>query len=143
MKIHMGIVGVLLVTVMESAFGANCVGSPDENRLNATEISTALSNKTINAVAPSGEDWKEAHCAGGALYKAGDGTAVDPRALRGTWSVTGSGNDRTVTYNYTGGPTYTWSMYQNKTTNVVYFCNGSTEIARIVSSTNGAGSPCN
>ena len=64
MKIHMGIVGVLLVTVMESAFGANCVGSPDENRLNATEISAALSNKTINAVAPSGEDWRVTFCMG-------------------------------------------------------------------------------
>lgn len=63
------------------------------------------------------EDWREDHClttegVPGNLYKAGDGSAVDPRALRGTWTPN---SDGTVTYNY-GSPatTYTWRLYSQR-----------------------------
>jgi len=107
---------------------------------NQGQINGALGGKRINAVSPAGEDWKEDHCAAGALYKVGDGTAVDPRVRRGTWSITGGGNNRSVQYAYTGGQTYTWTLYQNGAT--LYFCNGTTEIARTVS-IGTAGTPCN
>lgn len=65
----------------------------------------------------STEDWKEDHCftatdTPGDLYKIGDGSAVDPRALRGTWTPN---SDGTVTYNY-GSPstTYRWKLYSQR-----------------------------
>ncbi|MDY0013845.1 MAG: hypothetical protein RBS40_13250 [Rhodocyclaceae bacterium] len=140
MKSALMVAGVVLaVGGMGEAF-ALCGSVQSDNRLNQTQIGTALSGKRINAVAPGGEDWKEDHCAGGDLYKVGGGTAVDPRVKRGTWSIVGTGVNATVRYAYTDGSTYTWSMYQ--TSGTTYFCNGSAEVAHIVT-TGTAGTPCN
>lgn len=139
MKSYSVVVGaVLAVAGMGNAL-AIC-GTAGDNRLNQTQISSALSGKRINAVAPGGEDWKEDHCAAGALYKVGAGTAVDPRVKRGTWTIVGTGANATVQYAYTNGATYTWAMWQ--TGGTVYLCNGGGEVAHIVSS-GAAGSPCN
>lgn len=125
---------------------AGCTTADGSSRIgNLGGIKAALEGKRINAVSPAGEDWKEDHCAlsggagPGALYKVGAGTKVDPRVKTGTWRVSGSGNDRTVQYAYTGGSTYTWTLWQKG--NVIYFCNGSTEIAHTLS-IGTAGTPC-
>lgn len=80
----------------------------DPNR----RITDTLSNMRIVATSPGGEEWKEDHCASGALYKVGAGTPVDPRAFRGTWSVAAT---RAVRYDYTvgGSASYRWSLWKN------------------------------
>jgi hypothetical protein len=71
-----------------------------------------LNDLQINATAPGGEEWNEDHCQGGNLYKVGDGSPVDPRALRGTWGIGGTGQNRIVTYDYGGSlPVYEWSLW--------------------------------
>ena len=98
------------------------------------------------AVAPGvgGEEWNEDHCAGGALYKVGDGSVVDPRAFRGTWAV-GSGNPALVTYIYTvgGSSTYEWTLWRNDVGGLCWEGAGSTIIATAPAPVPGsAGTPC-
>lgn len=136
MKNLLVVVSVMLTMGLAGEAYAIC-GSPGDQRLNQTQAATALNGKRVNAVSPSGEDWKEDHCTSGALYKVGAGTAVDPRKQVGTWAIVGTGSNTTVQYSYTGLSPYTWSLWQTGST--VYFCNGASEIAHIVS--NPAG-PC-
>lgn len=88
---------------------------------------TVINGYSIYAqnVPPGGvitEDWKEDHCTTGSgnpgnLYKVGDGTTVDPRALRGTWTPNPGGDMGTVEYNYDGNPPgnpYKWTLYARK-----------------------------
>ena len=90
---------------------AGCAGEA----LNKDDIDDALSGKRIIATAPGGEEWKEDHCSNDALYKVGAGTAVDPREQVGAWSVT----DNKVRYNYDGGQTYEFKLYENTLTNLL------------------------
>lgn len=142
MKKVLAIMGFVLASGAAGNAMAGCGTVAGDSRIgNQGGINGALSGKRINAVSPAGEDWKEDHCAGGALWKVGDGSAVDPRARRGTWSIAGTGNDRAVQYVYTGAPAQpAWTLYQNGST--LYFCNGATEIAHTVS-IGSAGTPCN
>ena len=74
-----------------------------------------------------GENWKESHCGSGnsgELWKKGAGTAVDPAAEIGTWSI--SGND--VTYDYGSGGRYTWTLH-NDGGSTYFFCNGTSQVA--------------
>lgn len=60
---------------------------------------SVLNDKRI--ITDDGES-KEDHCSNGNLFKVGNPAkpVIDPRAYRGTWSVSGPGQ---VTYNYTVG----------------------------------------
>lgn len=145
MNRSLALVGLLLAFGVASEVMAGCGTVAGDNRLsNLGGIQGALSGKRINAVSPGpgGEDWKEDHCPGGDLYKVGDGSAVDPRVKRGTWSIFGTGNDRSVRYVYTGDANspYTWTLWQNA--GVLYFCSGGSEIAHTVS-IGSVGTPCN
>jgi hypothetical protein len=95
-----------------------------------------MSGKRVYA-AGSGDDWKEDHCAAGALYKVGDPqNPVDPRVNEGTWSATEEYIEEDgvfrggITYNYTGSTT-TYPFYLNvdntTTPTTVYFCNPVTD----------------
>ena len=155
MKSAVILTAVLLVGGFAGDAMAICNATTD-TRLNLAGIRNALSGKRILATAPAGETWYEDHCAVSAagapaanLYKVGDGTAIDPRALRGTWEIGGSGNDRTVIYTYyknppssTPGPNlvYTWSLWQ-RSDGTIDFCDGTTQIAVITTSA-AAGAPC-
>ncbi|QSA96055.1 hypothetical protein [Methylococcus sp. EFPC2] len=147
MKKKLAVMGLVLLAGISGEAMAICGTAGDVRIGTAPAIRTALSGKSIHAVAPapSNEDWKEDHCSVGAgtgpanLYKVGAGTPVDPRVKRGTWEITGIGNSRSVKYIYTGDGTYTWELWQTGAN--VYFCNGTTQIAHIVSST-PAGAPC-
>lgn len=89
----------------------NYLPEADASALSGNGI-LAKSPTTIDPTTGQLEVWKEDHCANGNLFKLGDGTAVDPRAYRGTWTDNGNG---TVTYDY-GSPatTYTWKLYAYK-----------------------------
>lgn len=80
-----------------------------------TRVSAGTVSGTTVAASSGSETWNEEHCPGGNLYKVGTlGSAVDPRALRGTWSVvTDNSQEGLVEYDY-GSPsvTYQWSLWQ-------------------------------
>lgn len=105
------------------AFGA--AGVSADCSTGTAVAASVLAGKSIDA-SGGGENWKESHCGSGTsgeLWKVGAGTAVDPAAEIGTWSV--SGND--VTYDYGTGGNYTWTLHQSGTT--YFFCNGTSEVA--------------
>ena len=146
--------GILVAAFAGNAIAA-CGAVNGDNRLNQTQIATALDGKRIGALSPGGETWNEDHCAGGGtaavnLYKVGSGTAVDPRALRGTWQIIGTGTNAQVRYTYFQSPptnnpatnlVYTWQMWVRSGTSTIDFCDGTTRIAEITSSA-AAGTPC-
>jgi len=107
---------ILLAGVAVGASAASCSGTG--TRLNGAEIGTALGGKRIDATAVvvgtdgKFENWKEDHCSGGELWKVGAGTTIDPRVKTGSWAVVGSGTDSRVQYNYDGGSTYEWGLWQ-------------------------------
>jgi hypothetical protein len=79
-------------------------------------IQSALNGKRILATG-GGEEWREDHCASGALYKveASANDPVDPYAYRGQWSVSGQGSNSKVNYNYSvgGSSNFSWALWQN------------------------------
>ena len=105
---HLSITGMLLLMgIAGNAIAGGCSDAGYKSPLNGN----SLSDKRVEAVAPGGEEWNEDHCSSGELYKLGDGTPVDPYALRGNWTS----SLKTVTYNYTGdsGSPYLWTLWQN------------------------------
>jgi hypothetical protein len=73
-------------------------------------LTTLISGNTVCAT-QGADKWQEQHRTGGALwdYKKGPSDPVDPTKQVGSWSI----NADTVTYAYTGGPSYTYSVYND------------------------------
>jgi len=73
------------------------------------DAQTLLAGKTVCA-ARAPDTWQEFHQSGGTLidYKKGPSDPVDPTAPVGSWSASATAG--TVTYNYTGDGTYTYSV---------------------------------
>lgn len=114
---------VLLAGISGQAMAA-CTGTP----VTGTALSTLISNSTVCAVL--GRDtWQEQHRISGALwdYKKGPGDPVDPSEQVGTWSVNTTTN--TVTYNYTGGPSYSYTVYDEGAALSYCFSGGATVIS--------------
>lgn len=122
---------VMLFGILSNQAIAGCVAEgfndPDNFREgSAAMVRNLLNGKSVNATAPGGENWKEDHCSTtgtnpGNLYKVGDGTTVDPRALRGTWQPVDTNGAAAggwrVKYTYAGGQTYTWRVFRNRNNN--------------------------
>lgn len=85
-----------------------------------------IAGNTVCAVR-GGEKWQEQHRAGGALwdYKKGANDPVDPSEQVGTWSTNFTAGS--VTYAYTGGPSYTYTVH-GPTGGPYSFCTGGTEV---------------
>lgn len=136
------IVNLLLLAGFAGQAQAACPASGTATAMSQAQIDSFFPGKRIHATG-SGDDWKEDHCtgSGGNLYKVGDGSAVDPRKVVGTWT-TGGGADGTIAYAYTGASTYTWHILADNPASPtqVFFCDGSTEIAHSVSI--GSAGPC-
>jgi hypothetical protein len=135
MKQHAVLVGAFLLCAHSASAIAQCSNAGGYQKLNGSQITTALSGMRLVAVGPS-DDWKEDHCPTGTLYKVGDGTPVDPRALRGSWQVVGD----QIRYSYTGdsGSPYTWDVWRKTSApnqGQLSFCNGASEIAHSTSVT--------
>ncbi|MGB5832171.1 MAG: hypothetical protein WBG92_09315 [Thiohalocapsa sp.] len=120
------IVSLVLFIAVSGDAVAGCVaeGYPYVRQSRENNVRNLLRNKSVDATAPDGENWKEDHCntavgSAGNLYKVGDGTAVDPRVLEGTWQAVdingAAANGWRVRYIYAGGLTYTWKVYRNTT----------------------------
>lgn len=109
------IVGLTFLGLVGQASAQSCpCGSG--SRMNHSQISTALANKTVCA-SVSGEVQQEFHtgtglASPGALvaYKRGPGHAMDPSETVGTWEIVGTGATTTVRYSYTGGNTYSYAV---------------------------------
>lgn len=97
------IVGPVLANCSDDGYETQLTG------LTTPTISSVLSGNSVDANAPDGENWKEIHCSAGALQKVGQGVGdpVDPQRVVGTWSTSGN----TVTYTYTGLPSYNWTFW--------------------------------
>lgn len=77
----------------------------------AATLSNLLTGRTVCA-SLGGDRWQERHVAGGALidYKRGPGHAVDPTTQVGTWATSGAVGNTIVTYSYTGGSSYAFTV---------------------------------
>lgn len=96
------------------------------SRVTGNALQTLINGNTVCATRGT-ERWQEQHRAGSQLwdYKRGPSDKVDPTKQVGTWVIAANN----VTYSYTGGPSFTYSVHDNG--NGTYsFCNapGGTEI---------------
>lgn len=80
-----------------------------QTRVTGNALNTLIAGNTVCA-SRGADRWQEQHRGGGALwdYKRGPNDTVDPSKQVGTWSI-GANN---VTYSYTGGPSYTYSVHE-------------------------------
>ncbi len=85
--------------------GADCLPN---TRVTGAALTNLVSGNTVCATSGT-KTWQEQHRAGGQLwdYKKGPNDPVDPSKQVGTWSIAGNN----VTYSYTGGPSYTYSIH--------------------------------
>ena len=79
-------------------------------RVQGTALSTLITGKTVCA-ALGADKWQEQHRAGNQLwdYKKGPSDPVDPSKQVGTWSIVANN----VTYSYTGGASFTYSVHDD------------------------------
>ena len=101
-------VGILLVTGFSGGVFAapNCASN---SRVNGNTLTTLVSGHTVCATRGT-DKWQEQHRSGAQLwdYKKGASDPVDPSKQVGTWSI----GSNSVTYSYTGGPSYTYSIHE-------------------------------
>jgi hypothetical protein len=92
----------LLMTSSVNVFAA-CSGTL------VSDANATLSGKTLCVGSSGAWENQEYHQAGGALidYKMGAGHSVDPTTQIGTWSASGA----SVTYSYTDGGSFIYSVY--------------------------------
>lgn len=138
---HLRLIGMfLLMGIASNAVAVTC-SDQGYTALNNAQANAALSGKRVLAVAPD-EQWNEDHCADGALFKVGDGSPVDPRAFRGTWTVQPGPPPVSVTYDYTvgGSSNYTWELWGN---NGSLCWEGGGAIIATAPAPGSAGTPCN
>ena len=78
----------------------------------AATLRTTLSGNTVCVGSAPNFEAQEQHVSGGTLkdYKRGASDPVDPTQTIGTWATSGSGSNTIITYNYTGGPSYSYNV---------------------------------
>jgi hypothetical protein len=132
--------GLLLASLPLSAMAGDCTGGSG-TQLDATNT---LLGKTVCASATNGDSWQEWHkattLASGQLieYALGPTDPIDPTHTVGTWTRSGS----SITYNYTGGGSYTFELWEAGGTR--YFCpsgSGTTLVATVSTILSGQ-QPC-
>lgn len=110
-------VGVILLAGISAEAIAACNAN---TRVTGNALTTLVTGNTVCAAA-GGDRWQEQHRSGGALwdYKKGPSDPVDPSKQVGTWSIASN----FITYSYTGGPSYTYSIH-GPTGGPYSFCTG-------------------
>ena len=110
--------------------------------LTATQLTTLLTGKTVCGSAGT-DTWQEEHRAGGDLwdYKKGPGDPVDPEERVGTWTVSaGVGHaPGVVTHAYSGGSSFTYTVFDNGGGTSYSFCGAG---GNTVQATVKAAPPC-
>lgn len=115
--------------------------TPVAAALTQAQLTTALTGNTVCAVR-SAESWQELHQAGGALidYKRGPAHPVDPSEQVGTWSITASGGNARVVYNYGAGGSFGFRVHAITGTSYSFCSLGAT--ADIDVTIKPGGGPC-
>lgn len=100
---------VVLLAGLPALAAADC--SPS-TRVTGNNLTNLITGNTVCATRGS-EVWQEQHRAGGQLwdYKKGPGHPIDPSKQVGTWSI----SRNFVTYCYTGGICYSYSVHGSGT----------------------------
>lgn len=100
---------IVLLAGMPSLAWAACTPA---TRVTGATLNSLIDGNTVCAIRGS-EVWQEQHRAGGELwdYKRGPGHPVDPSKQVGTWSI----SRNFVTYCYTGGSCYAYSVHGSGT----------------------------
>lgn len=109
------LIAAACVTVSAPALAQSCSCNTALSRVQGADtLQTLLTGRTVCA-ALGGDRWQERHVGGGALrdYKKGPTDAIDPTKQVGTWATSGSGGNTIVTYSYTGGSSYAFSVCTN------------------------------
>lgn len=98
---------VTSVFLLAGISGAAIAGCETNTRVTGSALSNLVSGNTVCATRGA-ERWQEQHRSGAQLwdYKKGS-DPVDPSKQVGTW-VIASNN---ITYSYTGGPSFTYSVH--------------------------------
>lgn len=115
MKLPLIASAVVFAFAAEGAVAACSAPAATQVRHNTTpSLTTLLSGNTVCAVR-GGDRWQEEHHAGGVLkdYKRGPTDTIDPMTQVGTWAVSGTGANTAVTYSYTGGSVYSYTVWDN------------------------------
>lgn len=96
---------MVLLAGLPALAAADC--SPT-TRVTGTNLTNLITGNTVCATRGS-DVWQEQHRAGGQLwdYKMGPGHPIDPTKQVGTWSIARN----FVTYCYTGGTCYSYSVH--------------------------------
>lgn len=96
---------IFLLAGMPSLAMADCSAT---TRVTGAALNSLISGNTVCA-SRGADTWQEQHRAGGELwdYKMGPGDPVDPSKRVGTWSIARN----YVTYCYTGGTCYSYSVH--------------------------------
>jgi hypothetical protein len=117
---------VLDISVSGQATASTTQGSP-------STLAPALAGKTVCVGASPTFTSQEYHSGttGGSIidYKRGSSDPKDPTTTIGSWSV--SGNQ--VTYTYTSGGSYSYTVWQQSGGTTFDFCNGTTAIVSAAS----------
>ena len=119
---HLTIINTLLLMGCAGNALADCPAGYNDAVINLNDTQVHASG--------GGELWDEAHCgSGGSLYKIGvAGSTVDGPTQVCTYSYSSVEGITTVTYNYTGGSSYSFTLKKNGTTNDYCWDNGGTAI---------------
>lgn len=104
-----------------------------------TDIATELGDKTVCVGSSPSFEAQEYHRSSDHLiidYKRGPGHAVDPSKEIGSWLTT---SPNKITYKYTDGPTFSYTVFKESDGSSYYFCNGTNLIvtATLKSGSNG------
>ena len=106
------------------AFATNCTASDGYPQLSDSDIAALLVGAT--ACYPASAPFTNQEYLSGAMsgtitdYKKGPADPIDPSANIGTYGIAG-GVSGQITYSYTGGPSYTYSVF-GPTSGIYDFC---------------------
>ncbi|GAO34887.1 hypothetical protein SCT_0267 [Sulfuricella sp. T08] len=96
--------------VLLAGISGEAMAACSDQQVTGSALTSLIAGSTVCATRGA-EKWQEQHRAGAQLwdYKKGSSDKVDPSKQVGTWSI--NNVDNTVTYFYTGGPSYTYSVH--------------------------------
>ncbi len=120
------ITSLVLLAGISGEVMAGCASNTQViNKKNDPELTTLISGQTVCATRGA-EKWQEQHRVGAQLwdYKKGPTDKLDPSKQVGNWSIN---LDNTVTYSYTGGPSYTYTVHSSSPGLIIppySFCTG-------------------
>jgi hypothetical protein len=128
------ITSLVLLAGISGEVMAGCASNTQvKNKNNDPALTNLIAGQTVCASRSTTERWQEQHRGSGTSgalwdYKKGASDPVDPTKQVGTWSIN---LDDTVTYYYTGGPSYTYTVHSSTTggNNPPYsFCTNGAEV---------------